>query len=94
MHIRLYPCVVCACECGCLQRPEALGLLGAELNGDYELLPWVLGTELRFSAKVVCASNCGTTSWLPGNDSCFVEQGTGAGINKVLFSMLLTGVGV
>lgn len=84
VHVCLRPCIVTACECGCLQRSGALALLGAEPNGDCAPLPWLLGTGLGFSAKAACASNCGATSQPPGNYSCSVEQGTRAGANKGL----------
>ena len=54
----------------------------------------MLGTELGFSAKVVCASNCGATSWPPVGDSCSVKRWTRADANKALFPMLTAGMEV
>lgn len=48
---------VCVCGYRCLRRAEVLAPLELELQATGSLLMWVLGTEAKSCARVVCTFN-------------------------------------
>lgn len=60
----MYMCdYLCICECRCLRgQKRACDPLELELQAIVSCLTWVLGTELRPSARALCILHCGAIS--------------------------------
>lgn len=78
VYVRVYVCAyVCAHENRCLQRLEkSTRSSGTELTGhcNWSRQPWVLGTELWSTARVVPTLNHWTISLYPNVRSCINYQ--------------------